>query len=65
LLGAQAVGVRATGLIAEATTAIRPELTTTELAQTIHSRPDLAEAWIEAADVLLSEPIHTIAKRRM
>ena len=63
LLGAQVVGVHATELIAEATTAIRAELTATELAQTIHSHPTLAEAWMEAADVLLGEPIHTIAKR--
>ena len=64
LLGAQVVGVQATDLIAEATTAIRAELTATELAQTIHSHPTLAEAWMEAADVLLGEPIHTIAKKR-
>ena len=64
LLGAQVVGVHATELIAEATTAIRAELTATELAQTIHAHPTLAEAWMEAADVLLGEPIHTIAKKR-
>jgi dihydrolipoamide dehydrogenase len=64
LLGAQVVGVHATELIAEATTAIRAELTTTELAQTIHCHPTLAEAWMEAADVLLGEPIHTIAKKK-
>ena len=43
--------------------AIRAALTATELAQTIHSHPTLAGAWMEAADVLLGEPIHTIAKR--
>ena len=64
LLGAQVVGVHATELIAEATTAIRAELTTTELAQTIHAHPTLAESWMEAADVLLGEPIHTIAKKK-
>jgi dihydrolipoamide dehydrogenase len=64
LLGAQVVGLQATDLIAEATTAIRAELTATELAQTIHSHPTLAEAWMEAADVLLGEPIHTIVKKR-
>jgi dihydrolipoamide dehydrogenase len=51
-------------LIAEATAAIRAELTATELAQTIHSHPTLAEAWMEAADVLLGEPVRTIAKKR-
>jgi len=64
LLGAQVVGVYATELIAEATTAIRAELTATELAQTIHCHPTLAEAWMEAADVLLGKPIHTIAKKK-
>ena len=64
LLGAQVVGVQATDLIAEATTAIRAEFTAIELAQTIHCHPTLAEAWMEAADVLLGEPIHTIAKKR-
>jgi dihydrolipoamide dehydrogenase len=63
LLGAQVIGVQATDLIAEATTAIRAELAATELAQTIHCHPTLSEAWMEAADVLLGEPIHTIAKR--
>ncbi len=64
LLGAQAIGVQATDLIAEATTAIRAELTATELAQTIHCHPTLSEAWMEAAHVLLGEPIHTIARKR-
>jgi len=64
LLGAQVIGVQATDLIAEATTAIRAELTATELAHTIHCHPTLAEAWMEAADVLLGEPIHTIARKR-
>jgi dihydrolipoamide dehydrogenase len=57
-------GVHATGFIAEATTAIRAELTATELARTIHSHSTLAEAWMEAAEVLLGEPIPTIAKKR-
>jgi len=64
ILGAQVIGLQATDLIAEATTAIRAEFTATELAQTIHCHPTLAEAWMEAADVLLGEPIHTLAHRR-
>ena len=43
--------------------AIRAELTATEFDQTIQLHPTLAEAWMEAADVLLGEPIRTIAKR--
>ena len=64
LLGAQVIGLQATDLIAEATAAIRGEFTATELAQTIHCHPTLAEAWMEAADVLLGEPIHTIVKKK-
>jgi len=64
LLGAQAIGFQATDLIAEATTAIRAELTAAELAQTIHCHPTFAEAWMEAAEVLLGEPIHTILKKK-
>jgi dihydrolipoamide dehydrogenase len=63
LLGAQAVGVHATELIAEATTAIRAELTATDLARTIHAHPTLAEAWMESAHVLLGEAIHTVARQ--
>jgi dihydrolipoamide dehydrogenase len=63
LLGSQVIGAHATELIAEAITTIRAELTATELAQTIHAHPTLAEAWMEAADALLGEPIHAIAKR--
>lgn len=64
LLGAHAIGPHATDLIAEATTAIRAELTAAELARTVHAHPTLAEAWMEAAHVLQGEPIHSISKRR-
>jgi dihydrolipoamide dehydrogenase len=63
LLGAQAVGEHATELIAEATTAIRAELTATELGRTIHSHPTLSEAWMESAHVLLGEAIHAVGRR--
>ena len=49
LLGAAAVGPHATELIAEATTAIRAELTAAELGKTIHAHPTFSEAWMEAA----------------
>jgi dihydrolipoyl dehydrogenase len=62
LLGAQAVGPHATELIAEAATALRAELTATELARTIHAHPTLAEAWMEAAHIIQGEPIHFIPK---
>lgn len=64
LLGAQAVGPHATELIAEATTAIRAELTALELAHTIHAHPTLSEAWMEAAHLLLGEPIHFAPRKK-
>lgn len=64
LLGAHAVGPHATELIAEATTALRAELTVTELANTIHSHPTLAEAWMEAAHALEGKPVHSIPKKK-
>jgi len=64
LIGAQAVGAHATELIAEATTAIRAELTAQELARTIHAHPTLSEAWLEAAHALMGEPIHSAPRRK-
>jgi dihydrolipoamide dehydrogenase len=65
ILGAHAVGPHATDLIAEPATAIRAELTATELAHTIHAHPTFAEAWMEAAHMLQGEPIHSILKRKI
>jgi dihydrolipoamide dehydrogenase len=64
LLGAAAVGPHATELIAEATVALRAELTGSELARTIHAHPTLAESWMEAAHALQGEPLHSIPKHR-
>ncbi len=58
LLGAQAVGPHATELIAQATLALRAELTAKELASTIHAHPTLAEAWMESAHDVLGGAIH-------
>jgi dihydrolipoamide dehydrogenase len=62
LIGAQAVGEHATELIAEATAAIRAELTATELGRTVHAHPTLAEAWMDSAHSLLGEPIHSVTR---
>ncbi len=59
LLGAQVVGAQATELIAEATSAIQAELTASELANTIHAHPTLAEIWMEAARAVHGQSIHT------
>ena len=64
LLGAAAVGPHATELIAEATTAIRGELTATELGRTIHAHPTLAEAWMEAAHAVHGGCIHQPPRRK-
>jgi dihydrolipoamide dehydrogenase len=64
LLGAHAVGPHSTDIIAEAGVAIRAELTASDLAHTIHAHPTLAEAWMEAAHVLMGEPIHSAPPRK-
>ena len=64
LLGAAAVGPHATELIAEATTAIRAELTAEELGRTIHAHPTFSEAWMEAAHALHGTCIHAPPKRK-
>ncbi len=64
LLGAHAVGPHATDIIAEAAVAIRSELTAADLGHTIHAHPTLAEAWMEAAHVLMGEPIHSAPPRK-
>lgn len=64
LLGAQAIGPRATELIAEAALAIRSELTLAELGRAIHCHPTFAEAWMEAAHAARGECIHAPAKKK-
>jgi dihydrolipoamide dehydrogenase len=64
LLGAAAVGPHATELVAEATTAIRAELTVEELGRTIHAHPTFSEAWMETAHAVLGEAIHAPPKRK-
>ena len=64
LLGAAAVGPHATELIAEATTAIRAELTVQELGRTIHAHPTFSEAWMETAHAVHGEAIHAPPKRK-
>jgi dihydrolipoamide dehydrogenase len=64
LLGAHAVGLHATDLIAEAAVAIRSELTAEELGRTIHCHPTFSEAWMEAAHAVHGRCIHTAPKRK-
>jgi len=58
LLGATAVGAHATELIAEATLAIRSELTAHEVGRTIHAHPTFSEAWMEAAHAVHGNCLH-------
>jgi dihydrolipoamide dehydrogenase len=51
-------------LVAAAATAIRAELTTTELGRTIHAHPTFSESWMEAAHALHGEAIHGPPKRK-
>jgi len=64
LLGAAAVGSHATELIAEATLAIRAELTLRELGRTIHAHPTFSEAWMESAHAAHGEAIHAPPRRK-
>jgi dihydrolipoamide dehydrogenase len=58
ILGAQCAGPHATDLISEMVLAIREELTTTELGNTVHAHPTFAEVWMEAAHALHKACIH-------
>jgi dihydrolipoamide dehydrogenase len=58
ILGVHIVGPHATELIAEAEVALRGELTSEELVHTIHAHPTLHEAFHEAAEAVLGDPIH-------
>lgn len=64
LLGAAAVGPHATELIAEATVAIRAELTATELGRTIHAHPTFSEVWMEAAHALHGGCVHAPPRKK-
>jgi dihydrolipoyl dehydrogenase len=58
ILGVHIVGPHATELIAEASAALRGELTAEELVYTIHAHPTLHEAIHEAAEAVHGAPIH-------
>lgn len=62
LLGAQIAGAEASNMIAELGLAIEMGATVEDVALTIHAHPTLGEIVMEAADVALGHPIHTIVK---
>jgi len=58
VLGVHLVGPHATELLAEACVALRLEITTEELANTMHAHPTLSEIMKEGAEATLGHPIH-------
>ena len=62
LIGAQIVGAGASDMIAEMGLAIEAGMTAEDIALTIHAHPTLGEITMEAAEVLLGNPIHIVSK---
>lgn len=60
IIGAQIVGPNASDMIVELGLAIEAGMTADDIALTIHAHPTLAEITMEAAEVALGTPIHTM-----
>lgn len=60
LLGFEAVGPEVSNLVAEAALAIEMGAQASELGQTIHAHPTLAEAVMEAANAALGQAVHAL-----
>ncbi|WP_442603546.1 dihydrolipoyl dehydrogenase [Paenibacillus sp. KN14-4R] len=60
LLGAQIIGPEASNLISEMCLAIEMGATLEDVALTIHAHPTLGEITMEAAEVALGHPIHSM-----
>lgn len=60
ILGGQVVGANASDLISEIGLAIEAGMTAEDIALTIHAHPTLGEMVMEAADVAIGRPIHTM-----
>src|SRR5690625_7198753 len=60
VIGGQVVGANASDIIAEVGLAIEAGMTAEDIALTMHAPPTLAEMTMEAADVALGKPIHTM-----
>ena len=58
VLGMHMIGPHVTDLISEGVLAIRNGLTVTQIAETIHAHPTLAEAVMEAAEAVHGKSIH-------
>jgi len=64
ILGVHIIGPRATDLIAEATLAMKLEVTPQDIVATIHSHPSLSEALHEAALDITGETLHYPSRNR-
>ncbi|REK77104.1 dihydrolipoyl dehydrogenase [Paenibacillus paeoniae] len=62
VLGAHIVGLEASNMIAELALAIEMGATLEDIALTIHAHPTLGEIVLDAAEVALGHPIHTVVK---
>ena len=60
ILGAVCVGPHATDVVHEIAVAMKNELTVEEIAETIHAHPTFSEAVLEAAELWLGKPVHTV-----
>ncbi len=60
LIGAQIVGTGASNMIAEMALAIEAGMTAEDIALTIHAHPTLGEMTMEAAEVIMGSPIHSM-----
>ncbi|AKQ65769.1 Dihydrolipoamide dehydrogenase of branched-chain alpha-keto acid dehydrogenase [Myxococcus hansupus] len=58
VLGVHLIGPHATELLAEACVALKLEITTEELANTVHAHPTLSEIMHEGAEATLGHPRH-------
>ncbi|MCX6935875.1 MAG: hypothetical protein NTZ01_06775 [Verrucomicrobia bacterium] len=63
--GAAAGGGHKTKLIADATLAIRAELTVSELGHTTHSHPTFGEMWAKVPHSLHDDTFHTPLKEKI
>lgn len=64
LLGAHICSAHATDIISSLAIAIKSELTTEEIAQTIHPHPTISEMVMEAADDCLDACVHKIYRNK-
>jgi dihydrolipoamide dehydrogenase len=60
LLGVHLIGPHATDLLGEACVALSLECTGEHLAHVMHPHPTLNESFLEAAHVLVGQPLHTL-----